>query len=108
MFRRAGLSRTASAGAARQQRAAGLVVAGSGGRGPAPGSGGGGGGEQPLRLSPDDQRRAISVLNGALDLKKWRSQLGGTLIVDDASHKAEVQQVCVSCSTAAIDVHCRS
>lgn len=75
-----------------------LVVCGSGG------SSGGGGGEDPSRLTPSKLGaplpsrllgdRAFTVLSGArqLNLKQLGTQLGGTLIVDDASHKEEVKQ----------------
>ena len=54
-----------------------------------PGNGG------PPRLSGEEQRRALGVLSGArlFDWRQVGSQLGGTLIVDDASHKEEVQKV---------------
>ncbi|KAL4457761.1 hypothetical protein ABPG75_012626 [Micractinium tetrahymenae] len=53
-------------------------------------SGGGGGG----RLTPEQHKRAFSVLSNTrlLDWKQWGSSLGGTLIVDDASHKEDVQR----------------
>lgn len=53
-------------------------------------SGGGGG-----RLTPEQHKRAFSVLSNTrlLDWKQWGSSLGGTLIVDDASYKEDVQRV---------------
>lgn len=55
----------------------------------ASGSGGGG------RLTPEQHKHAFSVLSNTrlLDWKQWGSSLGGTLIVDDASHKEDVQRV---------------
>lgn len=52
-------------------------------------SGGGGG-----RLTPEQHKRAFSVLSNTrlLDWKQWGSSLGGTLIVDDASYKEDVQR----------------
>ncbi len=51
----------------------------------------GGGG----RLTPEQHKRAFSVLSNTrlLDWKQWGSSLGGTLIVDDASYKEDVQRV---------------
>lgn len=59
-----------------------------------------GGGEDPSRLTPSSLlsgggRAAFTVLSGAKQFE-WRAvgkQLGGTLIVDDASHKEDVQRV---------------
>ncbi|KAL4443023.1 hypothetical protein ABPG77_008514 [Micractinium sp. CCAP 211/92] len=50
----------------------------------------GGGG----RLTPEQHKRAFSVLSNTrlLDWKQWGSSLGGTLIVDDASYKEDVQR----------------
>ncbi|EFN58812.1 hypothetical protein CHLNCDRAFT_56906 [Chlorella variabilis] len=58
------------------------VVCGSGGKGSGPG------------LTADQQRRAVGILSAArnLDFRRLGNQLGGTLVVDDASHKQDVQQ----------------
>lgn len=52
-------------------------------------SSGNGGGFKP------DQRRALKVLSGArlFDLRQLGNELGGTLVVDDDSHKLAVQKV---------------
>ena len=56
-------------------------------------------GEDPSRLTPSHLLtaggRALTVLSGARQFE-WRAvgkQLGGTLVVDDASHKEDVQKV---------------
>ena len=58
-----------------------------------------GGGEDPSRLTPSHLLsgggRAFTVLSGARQFE-WRAvgkQMGGTLIVDDASHKEDVHKV---------------
>ena len=58
------------------------------------GSGQGGEGGPP-GPTPDQQRRALGVLSGARQIswKQLGDSLGGTLIVDNASHKEDVQKV---------------
>lgn len=60
---------------------------------------GGGGTEDPIRLTPSQllpgSGRAFTVLSGARQFE-WRAvgkQMGGTLIVNDAAHKEDVQKV---------------
>ena len=78
-------------GAQRALRHAGVVARGGGSGG---GGGGGGGNGGPPHLTQEQQRRAVGILSAArqLDLRRLGSQMGGTLLVDDATHKAEVQQ----------------
>lgn len=84
----AGGSRGLALGHALRARRALLVVCG-----------GRGGSEDPSRLTPSHLLsaggRALTVLSGARQFE-WRAvgkQMGGTLIVDDASHKEDVQKV---------------
>lgn len=74
---------TVAAAASRGTQRALQVVCGSGGKGSGPG------------LTADQQRRAVGILSAArnLDFRRLGNQLGGTLVVDDASHKQDVQQV---------------
>lgn len=81
--------RSAAGRVGRQPRSPSLAVLCSGGSGGSSGGGPGG------RLTPDQHRRALSVLSNTrlLNWKEWGSSLGGTLVVDDSSHKEQVQKV---------------
>lgn len=73
-----------------------------------------GGGEDPSRLTPSSLlsgggRAAFTVLSGAKQFE-WRAvgkQLGGTLIVDDASHKEDVHKVGAGSGEASAVGKCR-
>lgn len=68
--------------------------------------GGSSGAEDPSRLTPSrlpsltspshhllGERALATVSAPRQDLRSWGNQLGGTLIVDDSSHKEDVQKV---------------
>jgi hypothetical protein len=59
-------------------------------------------------LAPDQQRRALTVPSGAqhINWREFGDSLGGSLIVDNASHKEEVHKVGGPGALAACSVHC--